>query len=256
MRLRAPFALGGLVILALGGLIGFAAFSTDAEPAPTTVVSGRLPADADGRIAAAAFVAMLRGTVTLPPAESAPPPPTTQPPATTTTTSPATTTKPPRATAPAAATTTRPPAPTTTAPPPPPTTTAPPPPSTTAPPPPPTTTTTAPPSTTFPPTGAVDIETWRPLVEEYFPAERVEEALSVIWCESRGNPNVVNDISGAAGLFQFVPNTWGWASAEAGWAGASVFDPEANIASAAWLVQVSIDTNHPGGAWGHWSCQP
>jgi soluble lytic murein transglycosylase-like protein len=104
--------------------------------------------------------------------------------------------------------------------------------------------------------GVRDVEEWRPLVELYFPAERVEEALSVIYCESRGDPTAVNPISSAAGLFQFVPNTWGWASAEAGWAGADVFDPEANVAAAAWLVQVSIDTIHPGGAWGHWSCQP
>lgn len=248
MRFRGPFALGGLLILALGGLIGFAAFSTDAEPAPTTVVSGRLPAVADGRIAAAAFVAMLRGTVTTPTLETAPPPSTTTtPPAPSTTVTP--TTAPPqrRETAPAAATTTRPPPPTTT------TTTT-----TTAPPPPPTTTTAAPSTTTTtsPQTGDYDVEDWRPLVEQHFPPERIEEALSVMWCESRGNPTVVNDVSGAAGLFQFVPNTWGWASAEAGWGGANVFDPEANIASAAWLVQVSIDTNHAGGAWGHWSCQP
>ena len=252
MRFRAPFALGGILILALGGLIGFAAFSTDAEPAPTTIVSGRLPAEADARIAAAAFVAMMRGTVTAPTVATVPPPPTTTlPPPPATTVAPTTAPPPRRETAPAAATTTRPPARTAT------TTTAPPTTTTTAPP---TTTTTAAPTTTTTAAPAAggdsEVEDWRPLVEQYFPPDRVEEALRVMWCESRGNPTVVNDVSGAAGLFQFVPNTWGWASAEAGWAGASVFDPEANIASAAWLVQVSIDTNHAGGAWGHWSCQP
>jgi hypothetical protein len=236
------------LILALGGLIGFAAFSTDAEPVPTTIVSGQLPVEADARIAAAAFLAVMRGTLTAPPVETTPPPTTTTSPAAPTTTVVPTTAPPsPRKTAPAAATTTRPPPPATT------TTTAPPPP------PPPTTTTTVAPATTTTTTvapGEYDVEDWRPLVEQYFAPERVEEALRVMWCESRGNPTVVNDVSGAAGLFQFVPNTWGWASAEAGWAGASVFDPEANIASAAWLVQVSIDTDHAGGPWGHWSCQP
>ena len=100
------------------------------------------------------------------------------------------------------------------------------------------------------------MEAWRPLVSAHFPPERVDEALRIIRCESKGDPTAVNPYSGASGLFQFLSRTWEWASAEAGWAGASVFDPEANIASAAWLVQTSIDTDHPRGPWGHWTCSP
>ncbi|NNF63269.1 MAG: transglycosylase SLT domain-containing protein [Acidimicrobiia bacterium] len=128
---------------------------------------------------------------------------------------------------------------------------------TAAPAPPPTTTTTAPPAAEPPVEGGErDVEYWRPLVTAYFPADLVEEALSVIDCESNGDPLALNPSSGAAGLFQFIPSTWSWASDFAGWSGANVFDPEANIASAAWLVVDSINGGHSGGAWGHWTCKP
>lgn len=100
------------------------------------------------------------------------------------------------------------------------------------------------------------VEQWRPLVELYFPPERVDEAMSVMWCESRGNPDAKNPASTATGLFQFLSGTWAWSSVQAGWTGHSRLDPEANIAVAAWLVEYSIRTNHPNGAWGHWECQP
>ena len=114
-----------------------------------------------------------------------------------------------------------------------------------------TTTTTTPPGVEG---GPRDVEEWRPLAEQYFPAEVVDDALAVMKCESKGDPLAYNSRSGASGLYQFIPNTWNWASQSAGWAGASPFDPEANIAAAAWLVQWSTDRgNHP---WSHWSCRP
>lgn len=100
------------------------------------------------------------------------------------------------------------------------------------------------------------VEQWRTLVEQYFPPELVDEALRVMACESGGNPNAKNPHSSATGLFQFLSATWAWSSVSAGWGGYSRLDPEANIAVAAWLVERSISTNHPGGAWGHWECQP
>lgn len=67
-------------------------------------------------------------------------------------------------------------------------------------------------------------------------------------CESGLRPWAVNPVSGAAGLYQFMPRTFAWASAQAGYAGASRFDPEASAQSAAWLLA------QPGGA-RHWvSC--
>jgi hypothetical protein len=100
------------------------------------------------------------------------------------------------------------------------------------------------------------VETWRPLVQQYFPEVLVEQALRVMACESRGNPDAVHPGSDATGLFQFLAGTWAFSSVRAGFPGASRFDAEANVAGAAWLVDYSIRTGHPGGAWGHWVCQP
>jgi peptidoglycan hydrolase CwlO-like protein len=99
------------------------------------------------------------------------------------------------------------------------------------------------------------VEPWRPLVARYFPEHLVEEALAVMRCESLGNPVVVNPYSGASGLFQQMPFYWPSRAEAAGWSGASIFDPEANIAVSAWLVMRS-EESHAEGAWGHWSCKP
>jgi peptidoglycan hydrolase CwlO-like protein len=97
------------------------------------------------------------------------------------------------------------------------------------------------------------VEQWRGLVSQFFPSSRVEEALVIIDCESNGDPNASNPYSGAGGLFQFLPSTWATTSPNAGYAGASVFEPEANIASAAWLAnryqQLGYSYWHP------WSCR-
>ncbi|HEY7704940.1 MAG TPA: transglycosylase SLT domain-containing protein [Acidimicrobiia bacterium] len=115
-----------------------------------------------------------------------------------------------------------------------------------------TTTTTSgnPPDRTFRPS----VERWRQLVAAYFPASRVNEALAVIDCESRGDPEAYNPSSGAAGLFQFLPGTWAVASVKAGFTGASVFEPEANIASADWLTYYYQSRGKP--YWAAWNCQP
>ncbi len=80
------------------------------------------------------------------------------------------------------------------------------------------------------------VEQWRSLVEQFFPSNRVEEALVIIGCESNGDPDAVNPYSGAAGLFQFLPSTWASTAPKAGYPEASPYDPEANTASAAWLA--------------------
>jgi hypothetical protein len=79
------------------------------------------------------------------------------------------------------------------------------------------------------------VEQWRSLVQQHFPASRVEEALRIMDCESNGDPNAYNPYSGASGLFQFLPSTWASTAPKAGYAGVSVFEPVANVGSAAWL---------------------
>ena len=89
-------------------------------------------------------------------------------------------------------------------------------------------------------------EGWRPIVELYFEERHVARALRVIRCESGGDPDAKNPRSTASGLFQHLASLWDERSVRAGWAGAGVFNPEANIAVAAWLV-------YEGGGWGHWN---
>jgi hypothetical protein len=255
VKYRNALALMGSLILALAAFAGFAAFAIDgtAPTAPAIAVEapGADPA-VSGGVAGAVFGSAFATAPDVPapstetwsttgtaatsaallgPTEAYlidPPAPTTTTTTTTTTTPPTTTTTVPRTT-------------TTTAPP---TTT--------------TTTTTTPPATTTTTTAPAwsggGAEAWRPLVTAYFPAARVDEALSVIHCESQGDPDAVNRWSGAAGLFQFVPSTWAWASAGAGFDGVSPLSPEANIAAAAWLVRRSLAEGD--GAWSHWVCKP
>lgn len=88
------------------------------------------------------------------------------------------------------------------------------------------------------------VERWRPLVEEHFAPPDVDLALRVIGCESDGIPTAKNPRSSASGLFQHLGRFWPERSAAAGWAGSSIFDPEANVAVAAWLRQ---------DGWHHWN---
>ena len=98
------------------------------------------------------------------------------------------------------------------------------------------------------------VEQWRPLVASFFSPGMVDQALSIIQCESLGDPNAYNPYSGASGLFQFIPGTWAVTSVKAGFGGSSVFDPEANIASAAWLA--SYYQGAGLNPWTPWHCTP
>lgn len=81
------------------------------------------------------------------------------------------------------------------------------------------------------------VERWRPVVALYFPEDRVEWALRIIACESGGDPEARNPHSSATGLFQHLGRYWPNRAAAAGWAGADITDPFANIAVAAWLLE-------------------
>ncbi|HJR87091.1 MAG TPA: transglycosylase SLT domain-containing protein [Acidimicrobiia bacterium] len=98
------------------------------------------------------------------------------------------------------------------------------------------------------------VERWRGVVSAYFQSAWVEPALRIIQCESLGDPEAYNPYSGASGLFQFLPGTWAVISSKAGFGGASAFDPEANIGTAAWLAAYyqSLGRN----PWTPWYCTP
>lgn len=96
------------------------------------------------------------------------------------------------------------------------------------------------------PDEVVSPDDWRPLVEQFFAPGHVRRALRIIACESGGRADAKNPTSTASGLFQHLASLWPERSAEAGWAGADVFDPVANVAVAAWLV-------YEDGGWSHWN---
>ena len=97
------------------------------------------------------------------------------------------------------------------------------------------------------------VEQWRSLVQQFFPGNRVEEALRIIDCESNGDPDAYNPYSGASGLFQFLPSTWASTAPRAGYGGHSVFEPEANLASAAWLANRYEELGQY--YWRAWNCR-
>ena len=70
--------------------------------------------------------------------------------------------------------------------------------------------------------------------------------LRVAYCESRYLP-WARGRAGEMGLYQYLPATWRWMSTEAGWAGASPYDPVAAAAVTAWALS--------RGYAGHWTCR-
>ncbi len=73
---------------------------------------------------------------------------------------------------------------------------------------------------------------------------QVRTALCVADRESHFDPNARNRHSSAAGVFQWIASSWRTYSARYGFAGASVFDANANITVAAHAVA--------DGGWGPW----
>jgi soluble lytic murein transglycosylase-like protein len=70
--------------------------------------------------------------------------------------------------------------------------------------------------------------------------------LSVAACESRYQPWVTSR-GGHAGLYQFSAATWRWMSWQAGWGGASPYDPVAAAQVAGWALA--------NGYARHWACR-
>lgn len=94
-----------------------------------------------------------------------------------------------------------------------------------------------------------NIEQWRPLVAKYF-GDRVNHAMCILNHETggTGNPNAKNPDSTAAGLFQFLRGTWNSVPVSitgGSYDSGAVYNPEANIAAAAWLQE--------NAGWGQWT---
>jgi len=94
------------------------------------------------------------------------------------------------------------------------------------------------------------VEQWRPLVAQHFASNKVETAMCLIHYETggTGNPDSKNTRSTAAGLFQFLRGTWdGIPRSVTGgsYDSGQVYQPEANVRSAAWLQNAY--------GWSQWS---
>lgn len=108
-----------------------------------------------------------------------------------------------------------------------------------------------------------EVEQWRPLVAEIFPADEVDDVLSVMACESRGNPNTryleewgVDSV----GLMQ-INGGWltGWSRPE--WAIRShngqpvdLTDPGENLRAAKFIRYFEDATEQK--PWSQWACKP
>ena len=92
-------------------------------------------------------------------------------------------------------------------------------------------------------TGGVD--QWRTLAGVWFPPDKVDDALAIIWCESQGNPDATNPVSSASGLWQFLRGWYaGRWSSEVG-----VFDPF----DPAEAMRAAVIVSDNGTNWGDWS---
>ena len=110
--------------------------------------------------------------------------------------------------------------------------------------------------------GRRNVEAWRPLVAQYWPADLVDCALNIIQAESEGDPRAYNSRTKAEGLFQHLSKYWKGRAAAAGFRDsnglyASPYNAEANIA-AAWLIASGSNPWHR--PWTvnpyHGNCQP
>ena len=104
-----------------------------------------------------------------------------------------------------------------------------------------------------------EVDRWPPVVEEALESYEIESELDdfmrVMHCESRGDPLALNDrvysnpLDQASGLMQHMPRWWEWRAEQAGYKGASPFNPIANIYVSAWLLALPNI-----GGWSHWEC--
>lgn len=84
------------------------------------------------------------------------------------------------------------------------------------------------------PDGPLTDDQARALFALYFAPDDVEDAIRIAECESNLDPDAWNP-AGYGGLFQHAASAWDARAAAVGFAGASIFDAEANTAAAAAL---------------------
>ena len=128
-----------------------------------------------------------------------------------------------------------------------------------------TTTTTKAPSSGYSPQwpadpgGRQNVENWRSTVAKYWPADRVDCVLGIIYRESGGDPTARNASSNALGLMQHLGKYWPSRAAGAGFVDsngliASPYNGAANIAAGKWVADWA--EQNQGAWWKPWSSLP
>ena len=93
-------------------------------------------------------------------------------------------------------------------------------------------------------------------IQVYFAPEDHDLMEQIAWCESSADADdeyslAVNPKSGATGWFQHLPKWWDERSKKAGFEGAHILDPEANVGVASYLYY-NMDSNPRWGGASHW----
>jgi hypothetical protein len=109
------------------------------------------------------------------------------------------------------------------------------------------------------PGGRQNVENWRSTVAKYWPADRVDCVLGIIYRESGGDPTARNASSNALGLMQHLGKYWPSRAAGAGFVDsngliASPYNGAANIAAGKWVADWA--EQHQGAWWKPWSSLP
>jgi hypothetical protein len=89
------------------------------------------------------------------------------------------------------------------------------------------------------------------IIEEFGP-EHAPRALRIAGCESSFDLYATHPETNAAGVFQFIPETWTWVCEAAGVSCdlRARYDGWSNVHAAAYLA-----LEQRGGGWHHWVCQ-
>lgn len=116
-------------------------------------------------------------------------------------------------------------------------------------------------SSQWPPDGGGQrsVENWRSVVAQYWPADRVDCVLGIMYRESRGDPRAHNRSSNAMGLLQHLLKYWPSRAKGAGFVDgngnvADPFNGAANIAAGAWLA--NYHESRGANWWNPWSRLP
>ncbi len=93
-------------------------------------------------------------------------------------------------------------------------------------------------------------------IQVYFAPEDQPLMEQIAFCESSADPDdiystAVNPKSGATGFFQHLPKWWDERSRKAGFAGRSMYDPEANVGVASYLYY-NMNSNKRWSGASHW----